>query len=154
MTIDDAITQAQALVTLLQGLKSGAGTTPAPAPAPTPTPVPPPPPATRYPVAKVDIHDALYLYKMTSPYRSALRMVPGSHQLFFDVLTDRNGKTYWQLLNADGSETSASMALKLSVNQWINGALASNEYPTFDVNAYAGPLKAIYPALVAEKLKS
>ena len=36
MTIDDAITQAQALVTLLQGLKSGSGSVPAPAPIPVP----------------------------------------------------------------------------------------------------------------------
>ena len=139
-----------ALGVALAALGQAPATTPPPTTTPPPPVVEPPAPvaATRYQASRITLADAMFLRKMTSPYSSVLRNLPGSHQLFFDVLTNNKGQTYWEL--PEGS--AAQMDLKVAVNRWINDAAYAAEYPTFDVKTYTGPLKAIYDNIVAAKL--
>lgn len=113
------------------------------APVPTPVPVPVPTPTqSTYPVAKLTEADKVYLCLMQAPYRSALKSVPGSHQLFFDVLTDAQGRVW----------TEGNDALKLAINRVINEASGSTLLYSFNMSAYAGPLKAVVQNAISTRL--
>jgi len=115
---------------------------------PTSDPVTPAPTVISFVADLVQLNDAMYLYKMQTAYASALKSLPGSHQVFFDMLTDRFGRTYWKLTGF------AQQALQVTINRLINwaGSDHSADLRTFDVNTYTGPLKQIYNNLVAAKL--
>lgn len=94
---------------------------------------------TTYEASKVTLDDAMFLFRKDLEYR---HLVP-NHQLHFDILT-QNGKTYAQMVGLTAA------AFKNRVNQIINLAGEDNSAATasFDVAAYAGPLKSIYANLV------
>jgi hypothetical protein len=104
--------------------------------------------ATTIRASSLTADDKMYIYKNISPYASALKSLPGSHQIFFDLLTDNSGKTYWQLV--EGS--AAQAALKLQINTIINDTSYNLPWASFDVNAYKGPVRAILANLIAAKL--
>ena len=113
-----------------------------------PTSIPSAPTQLTYPVHEVTLPDAMFLYKMDYFYRQALKNLPGSHQIFFDILSNQFGKTYWQLTGT------AQQNMQVAVNQVINWAGSENAAATqlFDTNKYTGPLKVIYNNLVTAKL--
>lgn len=146
-----------------------ATTKPAPAPQPAPAPVAQPAPhqpslpsapgdfasylqppamptpnggAITYPVASLTDADKFFLYRMDYWYKGALAHIPGSHQLFRDMLVDGQGHTVWQGANIEGAINQA-----INFGGMDNAALAQQ----FDVKAYTGPLAQIYSNLVAAK---
>lgn len=108
---------------------------------------------TAYPVDAVKLADAMYLYRMDLDYRLALGRIPGAHQVQFDILTNGAGKR-WSDGVPQPAGTVNDPALKTAINRVINWAGADNAAATtrFDVDAYSGPLKAIYANIVAAKL--
>lgn len=141
IVLDDST--ASALLAALQA----ANPAPPPPVGQPPSAPPPLPPAIGYEITRVTLDDALYLYKMSYDYATALRNLPGSHQLHYDILT-LNGKTWWHMAGA----AQADMQLRLS--RVINEAGADNTAlaTQYDTSKYAGPLRNIYNNLVAAKL--
>lgn len=116
--------------------------TPGTPPAQQPPGTPAPSVANTYPLARLSVDDKKWLLPMTAQYRQDLKAVPGSHQLFEDLLTDAHGKTVWQ-----------GATIQTQINQVKNDVSAGGSLydPGFDAKTYAGPLKAIYATLVASK---
>lgn len=120
---------------------------------PTPTPTPTPDLRTTYPVSKLTREDKFYLYRMVMPYKSALKNIPGTHQIHFDVLTDNFGRGF-----SDGIPqpvgTVNDPILKTAINQAINyaGMTYAAECMSWDINSYTGPLKEIVQNLINKKL--
>jgi hypothetical protein len=122
-------------------------TTPGPTPTPTGTA------AISYPVSRLTAADRLYLYtvEIRNIYKMALRDLPGSHQVFWDVLTDNFGKR-WSDADPQPPGTTNNAALHLAINTAINTAATDPALRAFDFNGYAGPLRAIVAALIDAKL--
>lgn len=122
-----------------------------PAPVVQPPVERPPVAATSYPVSKLVAADKMYLWKMEQAYRVALKSLPGSHQLFWEVLTDNFGHR-WSDGVPQPAGTVNSPALNQAINLAINAGASDAALPSFLVSAYNGPLRAIYANLVAAKL--
>lgn len=87
--------------------------------------------------------DRMFIQRMDIlRYRQDLSVLPGAHQLYFDLLADEKGRTYWQ--NADP-------AFKEKVSFVINDTQQFGP-ASFNLNAYNGRLRPIYDDLVASKL--
>jgi hypothetical protein len=100
--------------------------------------------------------DRMFLWKMAGPYQTALSKagLAGSHGVFEDMLTDRFGKTWRELVNQTTlQETPASQALKQQINLCKNdvGQAFAAQTSAFLPGQYTGPLRAIYNMLVIEK---
>jgi len=95
-------------------------------------------------VAKVADADAAYLYHLSTLYSKAT----GGRQIFFDILTDDAGKT-WFDLGADS--TPAGKLMQTRVNNVINyqGDAVKGSDPT----KYKGPLVQVLGAAVAKYRK-
>ena len=86
--------------------------------------------------------DRMFLARMEMAYRHDLQALPGAHQLYFDLLVDGNGKTYWD---------SGDNNFRDKVN-WVISDTQQLGPPSFNVAAYSGRLRAVYNDLVAAKL--
>ena len=86
--------------------------------------------------------DRMFLQRMEMQYRQDLRALPGAHQLYFDLLVDINGKTYWE---------SGDNNFRDKVN-WVINDTIQNGPPSFNVSAYNRVLRQVYDNLVAAKL--
>lgn len=86
--------------------------------------------------------DRMFLQRMDTQYRVDLQPVPGAHQLYFDLLADDRGQTFWQ---------SNDKAFHSKVN-WVISDTIQFGPPLFNLTAYRGRLRAIYDDLVAAKL--
>lgn len=115
----------------------------------TPPPVVTPPVtlATTYPIQNVTLQDAMYLYKMAYDYRQALKNLPGTHQVHYDILTN-GGKTWAEMTGL------AQQNMQVMINRVINLAGSDNAAATsaFDAAHYTGSIVKIYNNLVASKL--
>ena len=75
--------------------------------------------------------DKAYLYRMQQQYRQDMRGQPGAHQLYFDLF--------------------GSQANPTQINSLINDTGLNNPLlPSFNVNAYNGPLKSVIDNLIAQ----
>ena len=86
--------------------------------------------------------DRMFLQRMEMQYRQDLRALPGAHQLYFDLLCDTFGKTYWE--NGDNG-------FRDKINWLINDTQQFGP-PQWDLKSYNGVLRSIYDNLVAAKL--
>lgn len=117
-------------------------------------PIPPTPVPTNTTVLAttvvIDSDDNFFLGKMIQPYIQALKSKPGAHQVFYDMLTDRVGRTYSDMV-PQPKGTVKDPALKTLISQLINAA--SYDTPSWwDVTKYTGRLLQVYNNLVAAKL--
>lgn len=132
-----------------------AGGTPAPTPSPSPAPSPAPTPAKQisYPVAKLTAADKVYLWRVEvlKVYALALKALPGSHQIFFDLLVDNLGHR-WSDATPQPAGTTNSPFLKQQISQAINAGASDPTEPTFKIADYTGPLKEIMANLIEAKL--
>ena len=99
---------------------------------------------------KVGSEDNWFLTKMKQPYSVALKTIPGSHQVYFDILTDSRGRTY-----SDGQPQPVNTVNDAALKQQINVLINDGSYncpSTFDPAKYTGFLKTIYDNLVKWKL--
>lgn len=124
---------------------------------PAPSPVPAPPDSgggkTTFPAWRLGPDDKFYLYRMVGDYASALKSLPGTHELHYDVLTDAVGHRYSDAVPQPPG-TTRDPSLKLAISRAINfaGSDHAAEVYRWNVSAYAGPLKEIVANLVAAKL--
>jgi hypothetical protein len=101
-----------------------------------------------YSKVKVGTPDNFYLGKKVYDYRQDLKDLPGSQQVYFDILTNNYGKRY-----SDANPSPAGYYNDPSMKQHIDTLINDSSYngQNFDQSTYTGPLKAIYEQLVVDK---
>jgi hypothetical protein len=96
--------------------------------------------------------DNYYIHRMLYLYSQVLKSLPGGHSLFFDILTNKDGKRYSDTINGiQPPGTVKDPVLKNWIDQLTN--YASYNIPlSWDVKNYQGRLIAVYDQLVKDKL--
>jgi hypothetical protein len=98
---------------------------------------------------KTSSDDNFYLGKKLYDYRQDLKSLPGSQQLYFDILTNSAGNRY-----SDANPTKPGYQKDQSMKQYIDKLINDASYngQQFDATKYTGNLVAVYNQLVADKL--
>ena len=100
-----------------------------------------------YSKVKAGTPDNFWLGKKLYDYRQDLASLPGSHQLYYDILVNNYGKRY---TDANPAPTGyyKDDAMKKHIDTLINDASYNGQ--NFDMASYTGPLIPIYEQLVVD----
>ena len=91
--------------------------------------------------------DNYWINKNLQRYRSDLEELPGSHQLYYDILVNAYGKRYSDAVPSPTGYAKDDK-MKLHISNLIN--YASYHGQGYDPATYTGPLLAIYDQLVVD----
>jgi len=93
--------------------------------------------------------DNYWLSKKLMDYKTALRSLSGSQQLYFDILVDSRGRRY-----SDAQPTPPGYVKDPTMKNYISNLINTASYygAGYDPKQYTGRLIPIYDQLVADKL--
>ena len=106
------------------------------------------PNSVKYDTVKTGSDENFWLGKMQAQYKQDLKTLPGSQQLYFDILTNAYGKRYSDAVPSPAGYVKDDK-MKLHINTLINDASYNGQH--FDVASYSGRLEPIYAQLVVDK---